>query len=63
MKKAVIIILVLAILTATGVYFFGNSSDLQGRFNGRIKTNMEAESADELKAPPINGMESESADE
>ncbi len=63
MKKIVIILLVLAILAAAGAYFFGDSSSLQGRFNSRTKTNMEAESADELKAPPINGMESESTDE
>lgn len=63
MKKGVIILIVLAVLAAAGVYFFGDSSSLQGRFNGKIKTNMEAESTDELKAPPVNKMESESTDE
>lgn len=56
MKKTLIVLVILALVAAAGIYLFGNFEDLQGRF-GKAKNSMESEETREVK--PSNGMESE----
>lgn len=56
MKKALIGLIVLAAIIAAGIYVYGNSSYLQGRF-GKIQNSMEGEETREFR--PTNSMEAE----